>query len=185
MPRSRWARAALWTGALLLALIAVAFGYEVATGSPNPAKTLKRRVEAALRHQHLLPRRSWSPGGAGRGNTQFFGPDGAQVTLEYITKRDRVYALGFWPIGMNYTAREVSHDGPLDCQAVRLVWWRGTERNVVDTADRVNGRLPEGATSVEVKGWIPFEASRYGVEEFGTQEAPTEWREAWSNGYGD
>lgn len=111
--------------------------------------------------------------------------DDTHTTFEIITKKEPEYALGVWPVGMNYSVRNVSHVGPLECSGVRLVWWRGTERHVVDTADRANGRLPEGATSVEVKGWIPFEASRYGVEEFGSSFAPTSWREAWSTGPGD
>lgn len=178
-------RASLWIGASLAALLATAFGYEIAKGSPNPAKTLLRRADTALRHHHVLSRNRWLAYEAGQGGSTFFAPDGTRVTFEHVTKQDPEYALGVWPVGMQYSAREVSHDGPLECSGVRLVWWSGTERHVVDTADRANGRLPEGATSVEVKGWIPFEASRYGVEELGTSFAPTTWREAWSNGWAD
>ncbi len=181
--RSRWVRAWLLTGALLGSLLVTAFGYEMAKGSPNPAKTLLRRADTALRHHHVLPRDLWFAYEAGQGGMRF--SDDTHTTFEVITSREPVYALGVWPVGMHYSAREVSHDGPLECSGVRLVWWSGTERHVVDTADRANGRLPEGATSVGVRGWIPFEASRYGVEELGTSFAPTTWREAWSDGWAD
>jgi hypothetical protein len=178
-----------WLGLVVLLALVASFGFEVVRGSDRPLATMARRGDAGLRHLGVLPRLSFGSYEKGMGGASFGTSDAASdamlVTSEYVTTKEPMYALGFWPLGMQLSSRDTSYDGPLDFVGYRLVWWNGDERHVVDTADRANGRLPAGATSVEVRGWIPFEASRWGVETLPGGQAPLEWREGWSEGEDD
>jgi hypothetical protein len=167
-------RVLLWTALVLVVLPAVWLVYELSRGSRNPFSSSARRGEALLRHVGILPKEGWGAYESAS-YSGWTGPS-ERKTSETLYTREPVYALGLWPTGMHYSVREVSYDGPLDFTGLRLVWWNRGERHVVDTADRANGRLPAGATSVEVHGWIPFEAGAYGVEDIGTTFSPGEWR---------
>jgi hypothetical protein len=183
-----------WTLRLLALLTAVAvllflaaLGYELVEGTRHPIRTLARRGDTALRHVGVLPDRFLGSYEKGTGGASFgrTSPTGEFVkTSEYVTSKEPSYGLGIWPVGMQVSVREIDHEGPLSYTGYRLVWWLDGERHVVDTADRGNGRLPIGATSVEVRGWIPFEAARWGIEKQGGGEAPADdWREDWNEGH--
>ena len=175
------------TGILLVVLFSVSVGAEVAKGTDAPLSVTVRRAAAIGRRLGEL---------SGLSGPRVHPPDEEYVGdwrveahpsegVSVMTRRDRVYALGVLPLGKNFFAREVSRNGPLDASGVRLVWWSGGVRHVVDTADRSNGRIEPAATSVEVKGWIPFEASAYGVETLGAGGKSAEWREDLLHGSRD
>ena len=169
------------------ALVLVSIGYEAAQGTATPAMTTARRAIAVARRVAQLCGIGEAQNHEGGRNEP--GPWKIQArpgeASEIATQKHRVYAFGIWPIGMTLAAREISRDGPLDFVGFRLVWWSGSARHVLDTADRSNGRLPAGSTSAEVTGWVPFEASAYGVEVIGARDGATGWRERWLHGSRD
>ena len=167
-----------WTAVTLGVLLVVWVGYEMSRGSRNPLAGVARRGSAILRHVGILPTTGWGAYEPARyTNSTAIGVGSAErTTSETFVEREPVYALGLWPTGMHYSVTEVSHDGPLGVTGLRLVWWAKGQRHVVDTADRANGRVPEGATSIRVSGWIPFEATAYGLEDIGTPWSVAEWR---------